>query len=467
MDVIQVKASPVVQGAGLFFLCLTLTGLGNAAQVIEWLPLYPVAAVLFGLLVRFPELARAKFWLAMYSGMLAADVAQGQNFEQALWLNACLLLQVLIGCALLSVRPLTGLYEPKNALYLFFVAIFSVAIGASLAMPMSIDYVQQSATQIWLSWFSGQFATMMLVAPVFICWPGRLRGYELSLQDLVPITSVLVMIVLARLVEGPGAMAFVLPALLWCAMRYRIFTLSLIILVVGTLEIMHGFNALSALALDVGEAMHSVRLGVAMMVLSPLLVATATHAHQQLLARTQHHANHDFLTAALTRRAFTQKAKRLLRTRRKQRQSIGLVLMDLDHFKSINDTYGHAAGDQVLREFAQVVREHLREQDVFGRLGGEEFALLLPGVGQSHALHVAERLRKTVADHSFRFKHAPLHVTVSMGLSWVPTERSSLLSALLEEADEALYQAKAQGRNRVCTYMVQDLALEKLKLSIY
>lgn len=469
MDVTALKA-PAGRALGLLLLSMLLTWLGMAAKASEVLPLYPVAAVLFGLLVRFPALARAPYWLVIFAGLVLAELAAGVSVERALWFNACLLVQVLTACALLTLRPLSGLYEPKNAVQLFVVATFSVALGATLATPYSLHGDYASAGSAWLDWFSEQFASMMLITPMLICLPGRWRNYGVVWRDAPPLLALVLMVWVARTVEGPGSIAFVVPALLWCAMHYRVFTVTCIVFVVGSAEIISASESfVLSQPLTLTDPLCSVRLGVAMMVLSPLLVVTATYANQQLLAQIRHRANHDFLTSALTRRAFTQQAKRVLNERRETPQSLALLIMDLDHFKAINDTYGHSAGDQVLREFAQVVRNELREMDVFGRLGGEEFALLLPSVSHNQALQIAERLRAAVEMHEFRFKGmTALSAKVSVGLSWLDPQQPNVpLQTLLDQADEALYQAKAQGRNKVCTFVVQELPVEKLKLSIY
>lgn len=132
----------------------------------------------------------------------------------------------------------------------------------------------------------------------------------------------------------------------------------------------------------------------------------------------------------------------------RHRLPLSFVFMDVDHFKSFNDTFGHAAGDEVLREVAGVIRRCARDQDVVARYGGEEFAFLLPGTGRSGAIAMAERVRATLESRSWRFR--PL--TASFGIA---TLRHNELTppcppgVLLEHADLALYQSKREGRNRV------------------
>jgi len=141
-------------------------------------------------------------------------------------------------------------------------------------------------------------------------------------------------------------------------------------------------------------------------------------------------------------------ANELSRAQR-QRESIGVVLLDLDHFKSINDTYGHLVGDQVLREVAQAMKETIRPYDAAGRLGGEEFLLVLPGCDQINALSHAERLRLTLNRISVTMPSGPLNFTASFGVTVVGPDTSVNARTAIRAADSAMYDAKRAGRDRV------------------
>jgi len=158
--------------------------------------------------------------------------------------------------------------------------------------------------------------------------------------------------------------------------------------------------------------------------------------------------NIDGLTKCMTRLYFMEMAeKEFLRTRRYQ-LPLSLLMLDLDHFKRINDTYGHQIGDQALQRFAAVALEQKRAQDIFGRLGGEEFALLLPNTSLKNARFVAERIQQMWAFAPLTVDSKPVHSTVSIGVVEVgPSDNS--FDDLLHRADEAMYKAKRHGRNRV------------------
>ena len=155
----------------------------------------------------------------------------------------------------------------------------------------------------------------------------------------------------------------------------------------------------------------------------------------------------DELTGAANRRAFFERAERLLRRCQEGGGPCSLIVFDLDHFKQINDTQGHGAGDRVLRTFAEVAQTTLRPNDLFGRHGGEEFAVMLPGTGAEVAYVVAERVRHAFAAASDESDNAGGRPTVSAGVATV--KAGAGLEAAMEMADRALYRAKRLGRNRV------------------
>jgi len=156
----------------------------------------------------------------------------------------------------------------------------------------------------------------------------------------------------------------------------------------------------------------------------------------------------DSLTGALSRRAFREEGQRALELAKRHKHATSCVMLDLDHFKRINDTYGHGVGDLVLRTTVGVCREHVRAADLVGRVGGEEFVILLPHTAQPAALAVAEKLRLALAGIEIRAGEEAIRVSASFG---VATTEAGVhdLDELLRRADKALYTAKEAGRN-VC-----------------
>ncbi len=181
------------------------------------------------------------------------------------------------------------------------------------------------------------------------------------------------------------------------------------------------------------------------------LMASLALENLQLLAKLHEGAVHDNLTGLYTRKFFDERlAEEILRAGRYQTEFC-LLLMDIDHFKRYNDTYGHAAGDQVLVRFSQVLGRLVRPVDILSRYGGEEFVLIVPQVTLAQAREMAENIRESIAAEVFHFGaevSMQERVTVSVGLSNFPSE-ATIASQLLRVADYRLYQAKEGGRNRV------------------
>lgn len=156
----------------------------------------------------------------------------------------------------------------------------------------------------------------------------------------------------------------------------------------------------------------------------------------------------DGLTQAHNRRYLTEQLDKELARSKRHGRPLSLVMFDLDHFKKVNDTYGHLAGDYVLREVASIVRQRIRANEVFARYGGEEFALLLPETDLKGAYTLAEDIRQRVAAHNFVFEGHRIPVTVSMGIG-VATDDTHDAEDFIKAADAKLYAAKHGGRNRV------------------
>ncbi|MCR9198392.1 MAG: GGDEF domain-containing protein [Planctomycetaceae bacterium] len=160
----------------------------------------------------------------------------------------------------------------------------------------------------------------------------------------------------------------------------------------------------------------------------------------------------DGLTGTLNKRSFTDIINREFRRAVTRRTSLSLILFDIDHFKSVNDTHGHLAGDEVLQEMGRRISSVIAEHDVFARYGGEEFAILLSDVELAEAVELAERCRAVVAAEPFATSIQPLPVTISVGVAELSRSGCAKEPAdLIEAADAQLYAAKDGGRNQVCT----------------
>jgi len=155
----------------------------------------------------------------------------------------------------------------------------------------------------------------------------------------------------------------------------------------------------------------------------------------------------DGLTGLYNRRYFFEQAEKEVERAQRYRRPVAAIMLDVDFFKRVNDTFGHAAGDEVLREVALCCRREVRELDILGRYGGEEFAILLTESDMDQAQQVAERLRTRIESMVIPIKGHDLSLTVSLGLAELKVSES--VESLLDRADQALYSAKQTGRNRV------------------
>ncbi len=201
----------------------------------------------------------------------------------------------------------------------------------------------------------------------------------------------------------------------------------------------------------------------------PVIIITKPFVSEELIARIKVHlriknlqdelrkanvrleelSNRDSLTNIYNRRYFIDLVEKELDRARRYGSRLSFLMIDIDNFKAFNDTYGHLVGDMVLTEVAQLLHSGLRKTDTVARYGGEEFALLLPETDAKGSYAVAERYRVQVQVHKFGSETEPLKVTISVGISHYPSRGIDTVDDLIRIADDALYQAKRNGRNRV------------------
>jgi two-component system cell cycle response regulator len=196
---------------------------------------------------------------------------------------------------------------------------------------------------------------------------------------------------------------------------------------------------------DIEFADTVIRAAVAAIQRAQLLETTrADKARLEALATT------DAVTTLLNRRALVDRLSHEMERARRYGTPLALLMVDLDHFKDINDTHGHLVGDEALREVARVLDSAVRNVDIVARYGGEEFAIVLPETSNEGAVAFAERVRERVAEHVFANERLPsLRITVSVGVASVPSADIESVEDFFARSDEALYRAKAGGRNQV------------------
>jgi len=178
----------------------------------------------------------------------------------------------------------------------------------------------------------------------------------------------------------------------------------------------------------------------------------ASLKHIQRFSTVKKEAIYDTLTNLFNRRHFEERLSAESQKAFESESNLSMIMVDIDHFKKVNDTFGHDGGDKVLREIASLLKNSVRKHDTVARYGGEEFVLLLPGAPLDPTNMVAERIRRLVENTAFDMGQTQIHITISLGISNFPIHRMKSKEELVKMADLALYEAKRGGRNRVCIF---------------
>jgi diguanylate cyclase (GGDEF)-like protein len=163
------------------------------------------------------------------------------------------------------------------------------------------------------------------------------------------------------------------------------------------------------------------------------------------------HSTIDPLTNTYSRRYFTELFSKELTKSKRHHSPLCCIIFDIDHFKKVNDNYGHLAGDYILKSVSKIIHREIRNEDIFGRYGGDEFVIVLPAINLNNAEIVAEKIRKSIHNETFVFDTINIKVTLSIGISSVD-DSIDTIEAAIENSDSALYLAKGNGRNRVEVY---------------
>lgn len=451
-------AAALALGIGVFLACL----IGIAIRPDNMLSTFwPTNALLLGWLLRQRRLAGVLGWSIAATAYIAADLLTGSGLELTLHMTAANLASVATGYLLLRRNPHFNrlLLGPASVLMLFVAAAASSLVSALVALPSTRFLIDADLVPALGYWFSAELVCYMALLPVvLLSAPGALRrsdqdpASDSRLARSAPLLTLLASSVLACVIGGPGALVFTVPALLWCALVYRPLLTAIATLGVCAWTLLA--IALGVLELGLGEmdlaTIISLRLGVALLALAPLVVAAMTAARERILKALHHAAHHDALTEVLSRAGFFHRVAERL-GQEGTHGTPSAMMLDVDCFKQINDRHGHAAGDRVLAEIAQRLRTALPADALFGRLGGEEFAVLLTRQPAPAVQALAEQLRQRIIETPFQLHPGlpPLAVSISIGVASRSEDDELHIDTLLHRADQALYRAKAAGRNRV------------------
>lgn len=445
---------------------------GASLRLIDELSLFwPLNAVLAAVFVRCPYLNRPLYYFLSYSAMVVYDVFTTHWGLQSAVINFSNMVFI-VTVARLLLRYSHVQNENNwalNAFNLFYfcliASILSSLIGSLGSLGISSDY--RDFLSLFSDWFSEQFSTGVLILPCLLMakWPQWNKMPVFHLSKLYPLFGVVVSVVASVVIGGAGSLAFPLPALIWCAIRYPLPVTAFLTFLTGGTEIVLVANSIVDIhhqqPLVVTE-MFSARLGIATMAICPLIVSVSVDAINRLIKQTSLRADYDYLTGVYSRSGLYEALKHKVPLLHLPKQKLCVMLLDIDYFKRINDSYGHECGDVVLSAFAAQIRKVIGEEGLVARLGGEEFVVVCSTNTEEQGYIIAEKIRQSIELTAFRYQQQALFITVSIGLATAEPKDKTLLDTfnpLLAQADKYLYLSKRNGRNQTSAATVEEIVV--------
>lgn len=444
---------------------LTLLGCvaGSHARLsgIDLSVLWPVNIIIAALFYRCRYLHSPWYYAVAYSAMVMQDSLFYGWGVSSLTINAANIVFIFVLMQLLTCRSFTQQQETDITTSLHF---FASCMAAALCCGVVGALAQQSSglslqpfQQDVLNWFSDQFYTSVLFLPLLLSLRSRfsLGIPTVKWQQIIPLVFLVISLVIGNWIGPIAILAFPLPALTWCAIVYPLWTIRLVTLCTGILELI--MTALHVHALYNHQDalfMHEItiaRISIAAIIFSPLFMAMNARTIRQLNQRLTRQASMDFLTNLLSRYGFTEALNHYGTLARYRQLPINVMLIDIDHFKNINDSFGHDDGDEVLKHVATTIKSMIGEPGLVSRMGGEEFGVVCFGYSPDHYFTVAEQLRRRICDTPFVINQQSVPVAVSIGIANAPDADNDLaytVRQLFAIADKNLYVAKREGRNR-------------------
>ncbi|MCS2157283.1 diguanylate cyclase [Scandinavium sp. H11S7] len=412
---------------------------------------WPLNAVLVGLFLRFPFFNRPYNYLICLLVLLLCNAACGNNDAGSVLITLSnMLFVVILAKAILKEKK-----TPEEPLKLNVLRLYSYCLMSALISSLLGSYgfgltSHQTFLNIYSVWFSEQFSTSVLVLPFLLTWNGNLLPQKFDLRRGMPLGLLILSITASANSGGIGSLAVTLPALIWCAISYSLPVTCLLTQLTGIAEVLmvDSHWMYSGINGHITQIV-SARMGIASVAISPVMVAVSVQAINMLVKQLSARANYDFLTRVHSRFGLYEKLR--LQDEKTVNTALNVLLLDIDHFKSINDTHGHDCGDSVLTEFARRVKDVVGDKGIVARMGGEEFAVVMPDACGDNGYLLAEEIRAEIEQMEVNWEGDTLSLTVSIGLSHGQAARRQLVDAfdkLLSEADRYLYQSKKAGRNR-------------------
>ncbi|MBP8064002.1 MAG: diguanylate cyclase [Acinetobacter sp.] len=427
---------------------------------------WPANPIFLGLLLRFPQMRTGSALIGAFSGYMLADLMTGNGLALTFILTMTNFVAVLSTLCILVYIQTQFKYFKDGALIIYpyiFALVFGTLIGSIFAIN-TIPYVPDtfmSKNQLlvdFTNWWSGEFLNAVIVLPLVLAFPKLIeikhfftnkRTRSFNPFDSIPFIAVILSMIFTHSYYGPGALLYPLATLIWAASVYSLFNIAII----NSFVCLTLYHSVSYLYLydttnSFLKEITSIRIGLAILGLATIILCIISQNRKLLFKEVYYLANHDTLTDTMNRRSFIRLSQQRLKN--KKYKEACFLMLDIDFFKKLNDSYGHHAGDIVLKKFADIVKENLRSEDLFCRHGGEEFVVLLSNVDKEEAMMIAERIRVQLSETFIHIEQEnPIKITVSMGVTHTQLPSNMELQQLINIADQALYRAKDNGRNCV------------------
>ena len=430
----------------------------------------PIVFAAAGIALSAVIVGGSKFWLGVFFGQFAVALNQGLEFPLALVVAFIIGFEAVLGGYLFKRLKIQSTLETIRDVLSFLILIFFVLqpIGAVLVNSvlwlggiLTAEHFASSCFSVWLGNCLGQ----AIMTPLLL----SLYSFKVNINQIYYKALGLLAIFIATYIVisfifffNSVAIAFATTSLflILYAAQGSVFFVSLVILLI-TITTLYLTKQLNGPFVNDGHILLlDLNVFLLCLVITGLLVSALLMEYKKALSNAKESmenlerlASVDPLTGLFNRRVFLEKLNQEKnRLARKFNASTVLLMLDLDHFKQVNDKYGHRTGDLVLKTFSKIVLENIRILDVPARLGGEEFAILLVGVTKKEAEIIAERLRIQLANTIVNHDFFSVRVTVSIGANLLSVSDDIQGDIELDRADKALYDAKDRGRNQLCWF---------------
>lgn len=442
---------------------LGLLGTYTHISAVNLSVFWPANVTCAALIHRYGLARKPASYIVVYAGLVLQDCMHWGWSLAPLLFNAADLVFVLVLAVWLT-RSQTIRQGQNDVAAFFHLILACLAASAACAavggpMQQATPFAYPQLTQAVFGWFTEQFYTSILCLPFLLSlFGGKIRlGHpvDLTWRNTLPLLSLLVSIGMSVSIGPFLILMLVLPALTWCAISYPVWLVQLIMLGTGCVQLIivsiHVPGLVGMWGHSVPYLLSVLRLGIAAAIFGPLLIGINMSTIRRLNLKLRQQASYDFLTSTLSRFGLADALDRYTALRQYHGTSMNMMLIDVDHFKKINDSLGHACGDKVLRHIAALVHDTVPEPRLVSRIGGEEFMVVCFGYEPPVFYALADTVRRAIADTPLKHERQDVPVTISIGIAHAEQTGVNLektVWGLFPHADHNLYTAKREGRNR-------------------